>query len=158
MGVMDLDLEGKGALVTGGSRGTGTAIARHLAREGVSVAIVARDHAALEATARAITVETGQRVVPLVADTGRDAAVRRMMDSALAAFGRVEILVTCAAQAGGHAPAPTFAEVTDDVDWADGNVKVIGHPRCARELAPHLSQSGWGRMSWSAVLRRDGPA
>lgn len=143
---MDLNLAGTCALVTGGSRGIGKAIARQLAREGVSLAIAARDHEALEMTAREISAETEQRIVPIVADTGRDADVRRMTDIALASLGRIQILVTCAAQAGGHAPAPTLAEITDDVFWGDVNVKVMGYLRCARELAPHLVRSGWGRI------------
>ena len=60
---MDLKLEGKTAIVTGGSRGIGKAIARELAREGVDVAIAARNMDALEATARELAEETGRRIV-----------------------------------------------------------------------------------------------
>ena len=73
---MDLELRGKIAIVTGGSRGIGKAIARELAREGVEVAIVGRDLSALEATSSEIQRETGQRIVAIVADTGKDADVR----------------------------------------------------------------------------------
>src|SRR4051812_32332211 len=64
-GAMDLGLQGKHAVVTGGSRGIGKAIARELAREGVDVAIVARNQADLEATARELAAETNRRIVPL---------------------------------------------------------------------------------------------
>ena len=60
---MDLGLQGKHAIVTGGSRGIGKAIARELAREGVDVAIVARNNEDLEATARELAAATNRRIV-----------------------------------------------------------------------------------------------
>jgi len=76
---MDLGLQGKHAIVTGGSRGIGKAIARELAREGVDVAIVARNKADLEATARELAAETNRRVLPLVADVTSKEQVERMV-------------------------------------------------------------------------------
>ncbi len=70
---MDLQLKGKRAIVTGGSRGIGKAIARQLAEEGVDVAIVARGREQLEASAAELAAATGRRIVPLLADTGDDA-------------------------------------------------------------------------------------
>ena len=58
---MDLELNGKTAIVTGGSRGIGKAIARELAREGVDVAVVSRGREELEATAKELAEETGRR-------------------------------------------------------------------------------------------------
>lgn len=143
---MDLGLTDRRAVVTGGSRGIGKAVARQLAREGVDVVIVGRDLAALLSTASELAGETGRRIVPVVADTGRDDEVRRLTTEALAALGGIDILVTCAAQAGGHTPAPTLAEIGDEAFWADVNVKVMGYLRCAREFAPHLVRNGWGRI------------
>ena len=60
---MDLGLKGKNAIVTGGSQGIGKAIARELAREGVDVAIVARNREKLDAAARELSSETGGRVI-----------------------------------------------------------------------------------------------
>ena len=65
---MELGLQGKHAIVTGGSRGIGKAIARELAREGVDVAIVARNQGDLETTARELAAETNRRILPLAAD------------------------------------------------------------------------------------------
>src|SRR5262249_20697503 len=67
---MDLLLKDKVAVVTGGNRGIGKACARQLAREGVDVALVARDRAALDASAAELAKESGRRVLGFVADTG----------------------------------------------------------------------------------------
>ena len=73
---MDLQLSGKRAIVTGGSRGIGKAIARQLAEEGVEVVIAARSREQLKATAAEISKATGRRIVPIVADMGDDAATQ----------------------------------------------------------------------------------
>ena len=67
---MDLELQGKRAIVTGGSRGIGKQIARLLGFEGVDVAIAARDPERLAATAEELSEETGRRVLPYTVDTG----------------------------------------------------------------------------------------
>ncbi|HEX8966349.1 MAG TPA: SDR family NAD(P)-dependent oxidoreductase [Chloroflexota bacterium] len=143
---MDLELAGKTAIVTGGSRGIGKAIARELAAEGVDVAIVARSLEALEQTAAELAEASGQRILPVVADTGSDASVKTMVERVAEAFGHIDILVNCAAQPGGQAPPPRLAEVTDDAFYADVNVKVMGYLRCAREVAPYMRRQGWGRI------------
>ena len=143
---MDLQLTGKTAIVTGGSRGIGKAIARELAREGVRVAIVARDAASLEAAAADIKAETWSEVVPITADTGSDTAVRAMVARAVEALGGIDILVNAAAQPGGQAPPPKLAEIDDAIAWLDLNVKVLGYLRCIREVAPHMAAKGGGRI------------
>jgi NAD(P)-dependent dehydrogenase (short-subunit alcohol dehydrogenase family) len=144
--ILDLELTGKRALVTGGSRGIGLAIARQLAREGARVALAARDPAALEIAAKTLSAETGAEVPTLVVDTGDDASVKAMVSGAVAALGGLDILVNAAAKPGGQAPPPKLAEITDEVFWSDVNVKVMGYLRCAREVAPHMIASGWGRI------------
>jgi NAD(P)-dependent dehydrogenase (short-subunit alcohol dehydrogenase family) len=144
--MMDLELQGKAAIVTGGSRGIGKAIARELTREGVDVAIVARDRQTAETTAADLAQESGRKVLPLLADTGSDPAVREMVTRAAAQLGHLDILVNCAARPGGLDRPPRLAEITDNHFWADINVKVMGYLRCAREVAPYMIRRGWGRI------------
>jgi NAD(P)-dependent dehydrogenase (short-subunit alcohol dehydrogenase family) len=143
---MDLELTGKRALVTGGSRGIGLAIARQLALEGAKVAIAARDPDALATAARSLAEETGQAIPTCQVDTGEDASVAAMVDGAVQALGGLDILVNAAAKPGGQAPPPKLAEITDEVFFSDINVKVMGYLRCARQAAPHMIAGGWGRI------------
>ncbi len=143
---MDLELDEKTAIVTGGSVGIGKAIARQLALEGCDVAIVARNRERLADAAKELGEETGRRIEPISADTGADASVRSMVEQAADAFGHLDILVNCAAKPGGQAAPPKLAEITDELFWDDMNVKVLGYLRCAREVAPHMIRRGWGRI------------
>jgi len=143
---MDLQLTGKRALITGGSRGIGLAIARQLALEGAHIALAARDADALAEAARALSAETGRPVLTFTVDTGEDASVKALVAGAAADLGGLDILVNAAAKPGGQAPPPKLAEITDEVFWSDVNVKVLGYLRCAREAAPHMIAQGWGRI------------
>ena len=143
---MDLELKGKAAIVTGGSRGIGKAIALALAREGAEVAIAARGAAALDAAAAQISAEVGRPIKTAPTDTGDDASVKVMVAAALSAFGRVDILVNCAAQPAGQSKPPALAEITTEALWAEVNVKVMGYIRAAREVAPAMAAQGGGRI------------
>jgi NAD(P)-dependent dehydrogenase (short-subunit alcohol dehydrogenase family) len=144
---MDLGLQGKRAVVTGGSLGIGKAIARELAREGVDVAIVARTKDQLEATARELAAETKRRVIPLVADVTNRAQVDAMMAQAAAQLGGLHILVNSGSPPGGSATATGPIETVVDEDLLhDFNVKYVGALRCARAAIPYLKDQGWGRI------------
>ncbi|PVM88407.1 short-chain dehydrogenase [Caulobacter radicis] len=143
---MDLKLAGKRAIVTGGSRGIGKAIALALGREGVEVAIAGRDSVALEAATFELANALGRRVTPIRADTGDDASVDNLVRAAIAELGGIDILVNNAATPGGAAPAARLAEVDGAALLADVNVKVAGYLRTARAVAPHLAEAGWGRI------------
>jgi NAD(P)-dependent dehydrogenase (short-subunit alcohol dehydrogenase family) len=133
--------------VTGGSGGIGRAVARELAREGVAVAIAARDADRLRTVASELTDQTGATVVGIPVDTGDDESVLRMVAVANDRLGGgIDILVNGAAMTGGEAPAPKLAALTGDLFWADVDVKVMGYLRCAREVAPHMVEQGWGRI------------
>lgn len=141
---MDLQLSGKRALVTGGSKGIGRAIARQLALEGCDVVIAARHEADLKSAAAALAAETGRKVVPIAADTGEDEAVEALVSEMVSAFGGVDIVVNNAAEAGG--PSPKLAGITEDLLLGQVNVKVMGYVRTARAAAPHMAKNGWGRI------------
>jgi NAD(P)-dependent dehydrogenase (short-subunit alcohol dehydrogenase family) len=140
---MDLKLQGKRAIVTGGSRGIGLATARALADEGARVAIVARDRERLE---RAAVEGRDVPFLPVVADTTDDGSVRAMVEAVLGELGGVEILVNAAATPGGGSAPPKLADLTDDELRVEVESKVLGYLRCARAVAPHLAAAGWGRI------------
>lgn len=143
---MDLGIRDQTAVVTGGSRGIGKAVARVLAAEGANVALIARDLAAAQASADEIARESGRTVRAYAADTGDDAAVKQAFDRIAADFGRIDMLVNAAAQPGGQKPPPAFAEITQaDLD-ADIHVKVMGYLRCAQAAVPHMLRQGGGRV------------
>jgi NAD(P)-dependent dehydrogenase (short-subunit alcohol dehydrogenase family) len=143
---MDLGMAGQTAVVTGGSRGIGKAVARELAAEGVDVALIARDLAVAQASAEELGRASGRRVRAYSADTGDDAAVQAAFVRIAEDFGRIDILVNAAAQPGGQRPPPKFAAITRaDVD-AEINVKVVGYLRCAQAAVPHMRRAGGGRI------------
>jgi len=142
---MDLGLEGKHAIVTGGSKGIGKAIARELAREGADVAIVARSRDQLESAARELAAETKRRVIPLVADVTSKEQVDRMVAEAAERLGGLHILVNSGSPPGGTATGPIETVVDEDL-LQDFNVKYVGALRCVRAAIPFLKQQGWGRI------------
>ena len=139
---MDLELGGKVAIVTGGSRGIGLAVGRALTSEGAKVALVARNKAALDTAA----AQVGGQTKGFACDTTDDAAVKRLVADVVAAFGRVDILVNCAAKPSGQARPPTLGEITTEEFWDHMNTKVMGYLRTAREVAPYMMKQGSGRI------------
>ena len=142
---MNLELTGKKALITGGSRGIGKAIARELALEGVDVAIAARGIDALTETMNELSAETGGKIVPITVDTGDERSVRDAVAVASSELGGIDILVNNAAVPGGG-PAPTLESITLEAFDADMHVKVMGYIRCAQAVVPCMRESGWGRI------------
>lgn len=143
---MDLELQGRSAVVTGGSRGIGRAVAAELAAAGVAVVIAARRRAPLQAAAEQLGGGARRRVVAVPADTTDDASVRALMQRAAAELGGVDILVNCAAPVAWLAPNPRLADLTGDQFEQALDVKVMGYLRCAREAAPLMRRRGWGRI------------
>jgi NAD(P)-dependent dehydrogenase (short-subunit alcohol dehydrogenase family) len=142
---MDLQLKGKRALVTGGSKGIGRAIARQLALEGVDCAIVARTEASLQAAAQELARETGGKFIPVVGNTGSADSINQFVAQAAEALGGLDILVNCAARPSGEIPED-FERVTDDLILHDFEEKYVGYFRCARAAVPYMRRAGWGRI------------
>lgn len=143
---MDLALMGKRAIVTGGSKGIGKAVARALALEGCDVVIAARTLAELEVAAAEIAGETARSVYPIVVDTSTGSSVTAVVSEAHRLLGGVDILVNAAAKPAGQAAPPKRAEITDEAFWDDMNVKVLGYLRCAQAVVPLMTAQGWGRI------------
>jgi NAD(P)-dependent dehydrogenase (short-subunit alcohol dehydrogenase family) len=143
---VDLELTAKTAVVTGGSRGIGKAIAHALAGEGADIALISRDIAAGKNAAEEIAHKSQRKVLAYSADTGDDNAVKTAVSRITADFGRIDILINAAAQPGGQARPPSLPEISNEHFWVDMNVKVMGYLRCAREAAPHMARNHWGRI------------
>ena len=144
---VDMGLTDKLALVAGGSRGIGKAIALDLAREGADVAIAARNADQLERTAAEIRELTGRRAIPLVFDATSTEQSTRMVDETAAQLGGLHILVNSASLPGGSPSAVGPVETVDEEDLLrDFDVKYVGALRCAKAAIPHIKQQGWGRI------------
>jgi len=139
---MDLELAGKTALVTGGSKGIGRAVARGLTAEGARVLICARGEAALKTAAAEIERETGRAVETIAADLSTRAEVSRVASDAVARLGRLDILVNNA----GAIKGGDFL-TTPDEEWMNGwSLKLLGYIRMARAILPHMQKQGGGRI------------
>jgi 3-oxoacyl-[acyl-carrier protein] reductase len=127
-------LEDRVAVVSGGSRGIGKAIARGLAEEGADVVICARNTDALEATATEIAEGTGRRVFPVSADLATVEGCQRLHEAATNEFDRIDVLVNCA----GATKSGPFLELSDEL-WQTGfDLKFFGAVRLSRLFWPHL--------------------
>jgi 3-oxoacyl-[acyl-carrier protein] reductase len=141
---VDLGLAGRRAIVTGGSKGLGVAIAAELVAEGAAVTICSRNAGELDAAAAVLASRAGDsaQVTALACDVTDPEQVTAFVDGAAAAMGGVDILVN---NAGGARPG-RFAALTDD-DWqADTEVKLFSQIRCIRAALPHLRGSAAPRV------------
>ena len=144
---MDLGLKGRCGVVTGGSRGIGKAIAFELAREGVNLALVARNPDRLKAAAEEIAEATGVTVLPISCDVTDREAVDAMIARVAGELGALHILVNSGSAPGGSPTAVGYIETIVDEDFLeDFNIKYMGALRCTRAAIPHLKQAGWGRV------------
>jgi len=138
---VDLHLQGKIALVTGGSSGIGLACARELADEGCDVALVARNRIRL-ATAAAELGMTGSKIATIVADLARGDEIKRAVFEATAALGQIDILVNSAGAARGG----IFAEVDDAAFTEAWELKVLGYIRMTRAVIPGMIERRDGNI------------
>ncbi len=136
-----IDLTGTRALVTGGSKGIGLAIADELVQLGASVAICSRHEDELEAAAAELRADGGT-VHARAADVTDPGQVEELVRGAAEALGGLDVLVNNA----GRAHPGTFEALTDE-DWqSDLDVKLFAMIRCSREAVPHMRAAGGGRI------------
>jgi 3-oxoacyl-[acyl-carrier protein] reductase len=141
-GQTTMKLTGKAALVTGGGRGIGRAIALALAAEGADVAVLGRTQSEIEAVAAEIQT-LGRRAAAEVCDVTDRAAVERAIASAVEQLGRLDILVN---NAGGGTERTRIGD--DDPDhWVQAiEVNLHGTYFCTRAALPHLKTAGGGKI------------
>ncbi len=141
---MDLQLAGKAAVVTGGSRGLGYASAKALVAEGCHVAICARGAERLADAARELqqAAALGARVVPVQADVATAEGVRRVIDTAASELGGLDIVVNNVGLARG-----AELESTPDNEWQEAIDQTL-YPtiRASRAALPHLRRRGGGTI------------
>lgn len=137
---MDLGLEGKVALVTGGSRGIGRGVAEILSSEGATVAICARTESVLVGAAEEISAATGNTVLPVTADLTKPADIERVVDVTRSELGRIDFLINNT----GSSVFGYFHELTDE-NWTSGfQLKFFSYVRLSALVVPQMKAQGGG--------------
>ncbi|MGE0386049.1 MAG: SDR family oxidoreductase [Gammaproteobacteria bacterium] len=139
---MEIRLDGRVALVTGGSLGLGLATARLMAASGASVAIAARRRDLLDAACAGIIAAGGRHVQGFACDVTRADEIDALYRDVTTALGRVDILVNNA----GQSAAGRFEDVTDAQWQADIDLKLMSAIRLCRLALPDMKGRGWGRI------------
>jgi 3-oxoacyl-[acyl-carrier protein] reductase len=140
---MDLQLDGKKALVTGSSKGIGEAIAKKLAVEKAIVVVHGRDRAQAERVAATIVAQGGRAHV-VVGDLTQDVEVKRLVETAEELIGSIDILVNNAGGSGGVKENWENAQPASWIAAYDRNV--LAALRISRRLLPKMQQAKWGRV------------
>ena len=149
---MDLGLQGKVAVVTGGSRGIGLYTARALGAEGARLALCARNRDGLEAAAESLRAEGVADVLTVVCDIAREDGAARLIEATRNRYGRLDVLVN---NVGGNRRG-TFEE-TNDEDWLDViQLNVLSGFRASRLAIPLMREAGGGSIIFiSSVFGRE---
>lgn len=139
---MDLELEGKVAIVGGASKGLGRACAQVLAEEGAKVALCSRSEEELEKAAQEIRRTTDGDALAFAGDLDRPETIHDLIAATVARFGRLDILVS---NSGG--PPLARAHNATEEQWATAVQRsLLFFARMSREAVPHLKRSGGGRI------------
>jgi 3-oxoacyl-[acyl-carrier protein] reductase len=140
---MQISIEGRAALITGGSKGLGLAMAKAFAQSGGSVAMVARGTEALaKAEAEVKAAAPGAKVVGIAADISTDAGCQKAFKGAADALGKVDILINNA----GTSQRGPFLGVSDELWQADLDLKLFAAIRLCRLAIPGMTERKWGRI------------
>ncbi|MGD9617060.1 MAG: SDR family NAD(P)-dependent oxidoreductase [Alphaproteobacteria bacterium] len=140
---MEIRLDGRSAIITGGSKGLGLAIAQEYAASGADVAILARDPGALaEAKAQIEAGAPGRKVAAISCDVAKADAIRSAYDEVMSAFGKIDIFVNNAGQST-RGPSET---ITDEMWQADLDLKLLAQIRFSRLVFPQMKERRWGRI------------
>lgn len=155
---MEISLKGRSAVVTGGSKGLGLAIALRFAGAGADVAILARGREALDAAKKEIEAGSKVKVAAIACDVANAADVDRAWKEIAAALGKVDIVVNNA----GTSAIGAFADITDETWQADLDMKLLAAVRLSRLAWPQMKERRWGRivnvLNFAAKAPRAGTA
>jgi len=139
---MEISLAGRAAVVTGGSKGIGLAVATRFAASGADVAIIARGREGLDQAKKIIGATARGRVVAVQGDVAVVADIRRLYDETMRAFGKIDIVVN---NAGESRRAP-FEQVTEEIWREDFDQKLFAAIRLTRLAWPQMKERRWGRI------------
>jgi NAD(P)-dependent dehydrogenase (short-subunit alcohol dehydrogenase family) len=137
---MDLNLQDKVAVVTGGSVGIGLAIARGLAREGVHLVLCARNEERVKTIAQSIQKQNGVQAIGIRADLSREQDIHRFVNEVQKEFQGIDILINNA----GTGSEETILEASDEKWQYYWDLHVMAAVRLSRELVPLLRARGGG--------------
>src|SRR5580700_8322961 len=140
--IMEISLSGKSAIVTGGSKGLGLAIAKEYAASGADVAILARDPATLADAKGEIQKGAKGKVAAISCDVSKMAPIKAAYDQIMSEFGKIDIFVNNAGQST-RGPSETL---TDEQWQADLDLKLFAQIRFCRLLFPQMKERKWGRI------------
>lgn len=139
---MEVRLDGRVALVTGGSKGLGYAMAHRFAASGAEVCLWARTSSEVYAAAERIAAETGSRAVGISCDVSKAEEIGAAFEQTINAFGQVDILINNA----GLAKAGAFESITDEEWQLDFDLKLMAAVRLSRLVFPGMKARKWGRI------------
>ena len=141
-GIKQFDLTGKAAIITGGSKGLGEAMAAGLASAGADVMLVSRNQDQADETAQRIAADFGHKAVGFQADVTDPANVEAMTTAAMAQFGKIDILINSA----GINIRGAIDEVSLDDFRLVQSINVDGSWLCARAVTPNMKSGGGGKI------------
>jgi 3-oxoacyl-[acyl-carrier protein] reductase len=139
---MEITLTGRAAIVTGGSKGIGLAVATQFASSGADVAIMARGREALDQAIKRVGTAAKGRVVGIQGDVAIAADIDRTYDEAMKGFGKIDIVVNNA----GTSRTGAFEEITDEIWREDFDQKLFAAIRLTRLVWPQMKERRWGRV------------
>ena len=139
---MEIRLDGRSAVITGGSKGLGLAMAERFAQSGADVAILARSPETLGEAKAKIAEKAKGKVAAISCDVAKAADIRRAYDEVMSQFGKIDIYVN---NAGQSTRGPS-EQLTDEQWQSDIDLKLFAQIRFCRLLLPQMKQRRWGRI------------
>ena len=139
---MEIRLDGRTAVITGGSKGLGLAMAERFASSGADVAILARSPETLAEAKQKIAADARGKVAAISCDVSKAVDIRKTYDQIMSEFGKIDIYIN---NAGQSTRGPS-EEITDEMWQADLDLKLFAQIRFCRLVFPQMKQRRWGRI------------